>query len=563
MSNKRLILEESGVNWRHSLPLWAKYTKVAIDGFPFGFKEHAYLFDIFNDNSEQIILMKAAQLGATIWMVLRAIHQAIYPNAWRFGIPIKIGFYFPEREGLNMMVKGRVEKIMEQSPELRKYSKEKSRSWKPFDRSSLYFFYMGGTSTKDSTPLMSIFFDEVRLMASEDIDQAKERVSHSPIKYIQLVSTAGLPQKDIHHFFLNSDQKWFTTICDRCNCEQILPQEFPNCIAEHQYGPRSGQVYYICKKCREKIRDTQHGIYIPHGDPYHEASGYQVSQLISHRISAKEILTFFQNTTNIKEFYNAKLGMPYVDEENRPVTEDMLDDNINPLAEWGTVPGEETFMGVDQMSSQNYVFILTKSIIGKKRRIIWFEIIDDRDPFKRTAELMREYDVKVCVCDSEPNANDALRFAKEFGNRVFLAKYGHYDDIARWKDSWKPAAGQRKAEEDTYHKYKVFLDKFKSQERTLLQIKNGMVEWPDPDKRIQEAYPIKGGRRERMPIMKTHAYPMFSSAVKEQVAIDKEGHDYRWKWVYTSQIDPHALDALDYALRASERKRPSPFLITM
>lgn len=735
----RPFADPTQYNWRHHLALWAEMGGLKVDSIPFSFEGHRYLFPIFMDTNPQIVWMKSAQMGATIWMLLRAFHQSLYYEVWGFNTPIKVGFFFPEGPGLNLLVKGRVEPIMRNCAELEPYAKEKSRSWKPVGDSALYFLYMGGTSSKDSTPLMSIFFDEVRLMDINAVEQAKERVSHSDIEYIQLVSTAGYPEcfsgdtaiiardiltgkvssrfvgdfvtkgcegwevlsygvknkkklewrkvlgavnrgpadvyqvtfsngrrvkctpehrfaqlfrsntdtsivwvplkniplastwgncfsnetilclrdydfigvgcekrgeredvlhevapslggvriesveelvfkedvfdiqvegnsnffladsgclvhnSDIHAGFLDSDQKWFTTVCDHCGYEQVLCLEFPDCIAEHQHGPRAGQSYYICKSCRLEIKDPQKGLYVPHGDPKHPISGYQVSQLLSSRKSASDIMNVYRKMTNKKEFFNAKLGIPYIDEENRPLVIEMLDNNVDPLLEWGPSLGVDTYMGVDQMSGENYVFVVSRSSIGEVRRILWFEIINDRKPFKRTGELMDLFSVKVCVCDAEPNTNDSLAFAKYFGKRVFLAKYGEYEDMIRWKDSWRPKKEHRKADPSTYHQYRIFLDKFKSVGRTLDWVRYKKVVWPDPTDRIQHAFPYKGGRYEEMPIMLTHAYPMFCSAIKERVVKKEEESSYTWRWNFLG-CDPHALMALDYALRASERK---------
>lgn len=546
--------------WKYSLPLWAELSGIKVDSHDFSFNGHEYIFPLYNDKSEFIVLMKAAQMGATIWMILRAFHQALFYQAWKFTHPIKVGFYFPGDEGLNLLVKGRVEPLMRETPDLEKYCREKSRQLKTIDKSSIYFFYISGKSAKDSTPLMSAFFDEVRLMEVNDIEQAMERVSASTNEYVQLVSTAGLPSGDIHKFFLNSDQKWFTTKCEHCGYEQVLCLEFPDCIAEHTFGPRKGEVYYICKKCKLDIKNPQKGRYIPHGDPKHHISGYQVSQIM--RKSAQELLTKFRDSTNRKEFYNSKLGIPYVDEESKPITIDMLDNFVNPLIEWKQPLGTRNFMGVDQMGNQNYVFVLSKGELSSKKRIVWFEIIDDRDPFKRTSQLMEDYNIEVCVCEDEPNKNDALRFARRFGKRVFLSKYGTYADMVRWQDSWKPQPGQKHAETDVYHQYRVFLDKYHSIERTLLSLRSGEIEWADPEKLIQEAYPYSGGKKAPMPIMRTHAYPMFASAVREKKERGINTGEYSWFWLFPG-IDPHALMALNFALRASERRLSSAYIYTV
>jgi len=549
--------------WSYQFCLWAEYSGIKVDGHDFSFHGHNYLTPLYMDRSLEIVLMKAAQMGATIWMLLKSFHMALFPEAWGFVVhgkkmPINVGFYFPNRDLVNLMVKGRVEPMMKSTPFLEPFSREKSRQWKPINDCALWFMYMGGTSTKDAVPLMSIMLDEVRLMDTKDVRQAHERVSHSPLKYKVHASTAGYPEGDIHKLFLESDQKWFHTICERCGTDQVMPLEFPNCVAEHTIGPRRGDVYFICKKpsCRGEITNAQRGMYLPHGDPNHPVSGYQFSQLISSRASAFEIWRFFKETDNIKEFWNAKLGMPFVDEENRPVTIELLESgqNVNPLIEWGQHSGG-TYMGIDQMMNLNYHTIV--EVRGESRRIVWIEITEDTDPFKRSAELMEEFDIGVCVCSTEPNTNDALKFANNFKKRVYLAKEGGYEDMQRWNDHWRPKKQLLKASKETYYQYRCFLDKYQSIGRTLEWIRDARITWGDPDKFIREQTPLKGGRLMPMPVLRTHYYPHMCCAVREKEEIGdpkKEEKKYKWKWRFIGH-DPHGLDSLNFAITASTRKR--------
>ena len=535
--------------------IWAMYSGIKVDGRDFSFDGHKFLYPLYCDRSLDLRVMKSAQMGATIWMLMRAFHQALYPESWGYKIPINVGFYFPDKPGLNMMVKSRVEPMMLTTPELLPYSKTLSRAWKPLGKSSLFFFYLKGKSSKDSMPLTSLFFDEVRLVDLHDVEQVYERVSASPIPYKCHISTAGYPEADIHKMFLDSDQKWWHTVCESCGAEHVLSLEFPDCIAEHTIGPRKGDVYYRCTKCDSEMKNTQNGLYVPHGDPNHENSGYHFSQLISHAATChpKRILNSFRTTDNKKEWYNGKLGIPFVDASNKPVGEPELLSCVNPLLKWGDFGGSGTFMGIDQRLRENYVFILKRPPGSNKRQLVWFEIVEDEDPFHRCGQLMEEFNVKVCVADSEPNANDAMRFAQSFPKRVFLAKRGDFDDLILWSDSRKKKDGHKKAESDSYYRYRVFLDKYKDIERTLDWIKDGQFDFPDPDALTQVVTPLGGGFPHEMPIFRTHAFKHLSSPVREKHVIDEGKGKYTWVWHFIGG-DPHALDALCFARAASERK---------
>tara|TARA_Y100001937_G_C7046196_1_gene296934 strand:- start:122 stop:931 length:810 start_codon:yes stop_codon:yes gene_type:complete len=258
----------------------------------------------------------------------------------------------------------------------------------------------------------------------------------------------------------------------------------------------------------------------------------------------------YENTTNRKEFYNSVLGIPFVDKENKPVTQEALDSCVDPILQWGAT-GSKTYMGIDQMMGLNYVVILERH--GKKRRLVWFEIIENEEPWRRTGQLMEEFNVEVCVCDALPNANEALAFAKHFGRRVFLAFSNNFDDQVRWEEGKKIKSGLRQADKETYHRYKVFLDSYKSIGWTLDAISSGRLEWPDPDALFCDCSPYKGGRYTRYNIMRTHAYPMFLCPVRERVVVEEQTKKVRMRWHYIG-IDPHALDALNFAIFAAERK---------
>lgn len=530
--------------------IWAASSGVLVDGASFSFKNHRYQYPLYCDKSQDIVVMKSAQMGATIWMALRAMHQAIYPEAWGYTRPIKVGFYFPDATGVNMLVKGRIEPMLRSTPFLSPYAREQSRAWKPFGKSALYFFYMEGRSSKDSTPLMSTFFDEVRLMNPSSIGQALERLGHSERPHRVLASTAGLPESDIHRLFLDSDQKYFTTICERCGCEQILCLEFPECIVEHLRGTMAGQTYYQCKKCKQRINDPQHGRYIAHGDPKHHRSGYQFSQMLSHAPTATpaSLLSSYREALNKKEWVNAKLGIPFIDTNNQPLSPEMLERNISPLIQWGKPIGT-CFMGIDQMVGFNVVCIVARR--GEGRQVVWYEIIESLNPWNRTAQLMEDFDVEVCFLDSEPNANEALRFARDFDRRVFLVKRGSYADLIRWQAPRKVREGHRKAEKESFYEMRVFLDKYKDIERTIEWLKELRVRWGVPEELTQIATPLRGGRPTEQAVWRTHAIPQISSPIRVEES-DGEGGT-SWKWHFVGG-DPHSLDALCYALRASEKK---------
>jgi hypothetical protein len=537
------------------LVFWSQYSGIQIDKKKFSFKGHNYLYPIYDCRAENMVIMKSAQMGLTIYMLLKAFHMSLFPYSWGFDFPIKIGFYFPEAKGVGRIVKDRVTPMMKSSPDLMAYSREMRQDLKPVGDSTVYFLYMGGTSTKDSVPLNAVFFDEVRLVNIQDIEQAYHRVLASePFKYKTHISTAGLPRGDIHKLFLDSDQRWFHTICPNCKRPQILAKNFPDCIALHpEHSTRAGQAYYICEngKCRAEIKNSGVGLYIAN-NPRSEIAGFHISQLISHKNTPKDILRSFDRTKNKKEFWNSVLGLPYVDVNNKPLSEEMLDDNVRPLLKWGESMGDN-YMGVDQMMGLNYVFVLTRK--GEEKRVVWFEVIENEDPWKRTAEIYERFQPKCCIIDALPNANEAQAFANYYGKNVFLAYFGNYRDQIRWEDDSQIKRPNKNSNPRLYHQHKVFLDKYTSVDQLLAEVAEQKIVWPNPDEHLITCRPFNGGVLSNYPVMKTHAYPHIACPVRETIEVEENTGFRRPKndWRFVG-MDPHALDALIYANYASERR---------
>lgn len=554
---------------KRRLSLWSTMSGVKVDHRDFQLLDMPHLYPMFADRSEDIRVMKAAQRGATIFMLLKASHMCLYPDTWGFPHAIKVGFYFPEKSGVSRLVKDRYIPLQYSCPDLEPYAGEQRQDMRPVGDSTLYFLFMAGTSTKDSVPLNALFIDEVRLISLDDIYQAYARLFASkPWKWKTHVSTAGYPDNDIHFLFLDSDQKWYYTTCEHCGMDQILSEEFPNCIAEPAPHSTIQRYYYICKnpRCRKEITDPKQGKYIAH-NPGHEFSGFQFSQLCGGLdingdwfVSPKQVMQMYRTTKDMKEFYNSVIGVPFVDETNRPIHMGMLPNFVNTMLDWGDPLGETCYAGIDQMMNLCYMWIIARR--GQKYRVVWFEVIEGSDPFRRCGQLMNEYDVYACVCDALPNANEALRFAQDFEGKVFLAYYGEQGDAAWWDDDYHTPKKYRKVRKGTYSKYKVHFDKYKSYSFTLSAIATGQVEWPDPKEHIVTCRPYKGGLQQPLPVMITHAYPHFCSAVREQVVREEAQAKktaqltvdaYKYRWIFLG-CDPHALSALNNAIWATERK---------
>lgn len=542
---------------RSTFALWVQTSGIKVDHRPFSFDDHRYLIPMYMDRAKEIILMKSAQMGATIWVLLRLLH-------FTMNNPAKACFFFPTQDALNDLSKDRMSPLIDSNEQLKAavQSSDTLGYKKVGESSALYLRHLGGIASKDSTPFDMIAFDEVRLLNAADISQARERISHSSYKYVLQVSTAGYPNADVHKQFLRGTQNYWHS---KCNCPEgvILSEVFPDCIAV-----TDKETYYICPRCRTRIKDPQNGHFIPH-NPGAAVQSYHIHQMLSRFITAAEIWDAFQTTSNVKEFYNAKLGRPYVDEEARPVTDDDLMACENTDIQW---QGKDTHcaMGVDQMGGNNYV-VIAKRMPGGKKRIVHYEIIDNQNsiyweaesrvtPFKRLYQLMKDYEVDLCIIDAMPNANEAMEFARAHHKRVFVAWYIEQQrEVVQWGDRPKYKMTVRKGGPDIKFKYSCLLSRYLSIEMAMREIGEHNVEWPHPRTLVQIARDIKTGRFQPLHIFEDYFYQHMKAIIRQKTIIDEEAGRFKMEWINLG-LDPHSVHAWNYCNMALERLKRQPIM---
>ncbi len=534
-----------------SFALWALTSGVNIDNNDVEFDHHRYLLPIYLDEAREVVWQKAAQLGATSYMLLRILWW-LEKNQGK-----KAGLYFPTKEGVDNLSGDRLTPLIQSCPTLAAIANMGDKlSLRKIGRSSFYLYHLGGVASKDSVPLDFIAFDEVRLCNDQDIDQALERISHSSHKYKIFMSTCGLPGRDVNaRFDLGTQHIWLA----KCGCADgcDLARTFPDCVID---DPTRG-MYLRCPKCGWIIKDPQNGRFVAH-NPGASYRSYHVSQLTSKFISLGEIWDAYKRTTNIEEFYNAKLVIPYIDAANRGVTKGQLDACIDESLSWA-LPGEckRTAMGVDQGGGYNMVIIA--DLDGDKKRVRHVEIIEQSNPdyfengnkvspFKRLHHLMKEYNVSICVCDAMPNYNEALAFAQAFPGKVFLSWYQKDAKTAvQWGDRRRVKESVRKAGPLLKFKYTAVVGRYLSLAVSLGEWVKGNVSIPDPQKLVQMC------RDEKTNVLTpgSPASRLFDHnlrLIKRFRVTNQETGEGKYEWIYSGG-DPHLSHAWNYCNLALER----------
>jgi len=374
-----------------------------------------------------------------------------------------------------------------------------------------------------------------------------------------LAHNCGLPNDSIDLRYQYGTQHSWHSNCgcpDGCN----LALTFPHCIVADD-PKRPGEVYYRCPTCKWRIKNPQNGRYIAH-NPGADYNSYHVSQLVSAYQTPKEIWTFYNRTTNMAEFYNAKLGLPYIDAENQGVSMSQLEGCVNPDLPWPEKEKTYTAMGIDQGGGYCYVIIADYNEDRTKKRIRHLEVIEQNNPaymtegqqvspFERCAELMEQYKVRICVCDSMPNYNEALRFANKFLGRVFLAYYSHEaKETVLWGDKAKTKATLIKAGPLLKFKYTAQLGRFPSLSMSLSEWADGNVAIPHPDRAVQMMRDEKTNQlAPEAPARRLFRH--LACMIRRYNETDPETGRGRWEWIHTGP--DHFAHAWNYCNVALER----------
>jgi hypothetical protein len=191
-----------------------------------------------------------------------------------------------------------------------------------------------------------------------------------------------------------------------------------------------GDYYRACPKCEDEL-DLAAGEWVADfpGRPIH---GYRISQLLSSRVDAGEILHEYRTTRYPDRFFNLKIGIPWADLERRLDVMSVLSlcDENTPMAQeddYGSA------MGVDTGRQLHCVIVRpqsTRNVIDD--RIIHLAVCQD---FAQLDELMKRFNVSVCVIDGLPETHATRAFANRHGN-VFLNFFNeHQRGEAKWDNA--------------------------------------------------------------------------------------------------------------------------------
>ena len=305
----------------------------------------------------------------------------------------------------------------------------------------------------NSIPVDFEVFDELDEAPPNAVDMALERMAHSETGHLLFLSNPTLPDYGIDKLFQSTDQRFWLLKCPACNEYTNMVETFPDCLQIVR-----GKTIRACIKCGHEL-DPAVGEWVAKYPSITERRGRQYSQLYAQTktTSPEMILHNFKTTNNLTDFYNLKVGIAYVDSQNRLSIQQVLDCCGDEGMLSSSTDG--CFMGVDQGS--NLHVVIGKRHSKRKGQIVYIDMLkgnnendkNDDTGWRQLDELMKRFKVMRCVVDAMPNTKLAPLFSERFPGRVFLSYYNeHQRGAYRWNEKDMTVAANRTESLDSSHR---------------------------------------------------------------------------------------------------------------
>ena len=419
---------------------WAEYRRVMGEPFPgaYGFKYHPWCKGISDSGAAFNTAMKAAQMGVTEIAINRALYTVDV-------LKRDVLYVLPTLTNASDFSKARFSTALLLSPYLKSiFTDTNTIGLKQAGGVNLYIRGSRGDSNLKSIPVSTLILDEMDEMDQKQIWLALERLSGQLVKNVWAVSTPTIPKYGVHKLFTQGTQEHFTFKCPRCGkWTEFLWPDCVEVVGESINDPRCKESHLKCKECQGRIEQEEkpeilsNAVWTPTVTECNSDNrSFYVNQLYSYTVTPGEIVVaHFRGAGDEAaetEFYNSKLGQPYIG-EGAQVTDEKIDPCIKNHTKNDPRPavggGRLITMGVDQgkwlyITVMEWFFDemgrdLNVAAIGK---LLWEGKILG-DDFSRLDILMRDWQVLGCVIDADPEINESRRFARRFPGYVTLCRY--------------------------------------------------------------------------------------------------------------------------------------------
>lgn len=401
---------------------WIDFHKIKNEkGDPIEWLDHLFLIDIYNDQSDNLVVMKPAQVGLSTLEIIKNFRDARTNH-------MDIIYTLPTDQDVQVFVGGKVNRIIQNNPYLKTLTNDKDTiEQKQVGQSMIYF---RGTWSKKAAIMVTadrLVHDEKDSSKQDVIADYQARLQHSKFKQTHVFSHPSTPNMGVDIEWQKSDQKEWFIMCPHCGFEQFLSWNLEN--------PKRMSVdlirkEFVCKKCHGVLskKDRAIGRWRARIDralhPEIKWSGYHISLLMAPWKTAEEIIEKYLEAESGKQtmdfFYNKVLGLPYAGSGNS-VTEDMVKGAWT--KEKNTFNGR-LIVGVDTGIKLRYVAGNQEGLLGYGEMTDYMPDEVNKLALNQTLEyFLKMFPESIIVIDQGGDIIGSRKLREKYPGRVFLCHY--------------------------------------------------------------------------------------------------------------------------------------------
>lgn len=438
---------------------WSREYRILDENYYSIFPDYPYLYDIYDhfvdvEEEKKIAVQKGAQTGLS--------ETAINTSLWFIDNCGDVMYLLPTGGDASDFSAGRFDPALEESDYLNDMFTDVSNVG--HKRAGVRNYYLRGTQSKSklkSVPVDYLILDEFDEMVQDNVALALKRLDASHYKWKFYLSTPTYPDYGINTEYKKSDQrKWFV----KCQCGKKQSLDFFKNILDYVTEEDKLNNYQDCKlRCREcgSEIDKREGKWQA-TNPGGKFPGYHINQLMSPTITVQELVDeWFDiqgNISAVEDFYNSRLGLPYVAEGDKLELSDIKDR----IKDYKTGDKDKRSMGIDV---GNYLHFVISEPDGDNKRTIKIGKITDFDDIQR---YIKNYNVNVCVIDCRPET----RKARELAEKIDKSDIDCTVLLCEYKDGYKH---EYKYDLDNYW---LYVDRTEFLDRSLGRFKQRTIKLP-------------------------------------------------------------------------------------
>lgn len=407
---------------------WARVFWKNHKGQKLDFKLHRYMEQIYKDESVDITIEKAAQLGFSEYALARSFFVADKKNG-------NVGYFFPASTQVYDHVQMRVDPVIESSQYLKSITGSGLNVEKKADKVSLkrvrnsFIMFRGAQNPRQvtSAPLDFAVLDEYDRFEGVSISMIEKRLNHSKLKWILNVSTPTLEGIGVDLEIQKTDQMQWWVSCTFCKYEQVLSY-FENVDED--------ECIVVCSKCHAPMNTEQ----IQKGqwkakNPEAKRRGYIVTGLLNPYVNISALVDKMHshNEFVVQEAYNQDLGIPYKSAGNSITEQQLLacqGDYVMPYTRNST----DAFFGGIDVGKTSWLTVGKWNADKQKVQVVGIHELKDLEtdlPY-----YMDFYDLRCCVVDALPETNLITKLVARYVGRLYAAHYDYHiingDEYIKW-----------------------------------------------------------------------------------------------------------------------------------